>query len=323
MDWTRTKIVVALAAFAVLVAGVATGRHLLAGNSNASSAAMSAPAAGRAVAPVSRHGAVNTAAAPSAHAASGTAGAPSDSGSGLPDVPVSAVTPQVVHTATIEMRVGKGRLASVLQSMASLAGTEGGYVDRSSMSGGTAQRSPVAGTVVFRVPDVAFSDAIATVAGLGTVEDQSITGKDVTVASAQNAASIAVLQDEATLLDKRLAEATDTNTFLQIEGQFVPVEQQLQQLQSAQDVLQNSAALATVTVNLTAPGAPVQIAAAPRANAAAGALAWRYLRHNSLAVVDGLAVAFGWALPVLVLLALVGSIALRVIRRRRHAITPA
>ena len=80
------------------------------------------------------------------------------------------------------------------------------------------------------------------------MEDQRITGKDVTVQMAQNAASISVLQDEVTLLEKKLAEATDISTFLQIQGQLFPVEQQLQQLQSAQAVLENSAALATVTV---------------------------------------------------------------------------
>jgi len=236
---------------------------------------------------------------------------------------VFAVTPLVVHTATVDMRVGKGRLDPVLRTVATLAGVDGGYVDASSVSGGTAQRSPVAGTIKFRVLDSDFADAITQVAGLGTVEDQKIQGRDVTAQVAENSASITVLQDEVTLLENKLTQATDIGTFLQIQGQLFPVEQQLEQLQSAQTVVENSAALATVTVNLTAPGAPVVPAPRPRPNAAAATTAWRYLRHNSLAVLDGLAVAVGWALPVLVLLALVGGIALWVIRRRRHVVTPA
>jgi hypothetical protein len=177
--------------------------------------------------------------------------------------------------------------------------------------------------VVFRVLDSDFADAIAKVANLGEVEDQKISGKDVTIEVAQNTASISVLQDEVTLLQNKLAEAADLGTFLQIQGQLFPVERQLQQLQAAQAVLENSAALATVTVDLNAPGAPVIVAPRARPAADAAATAWRYLRHNSLAVLDGLAVAGGWALPVLVLLALVGLVALRVVRRRRHAVTPA
>jgi hypothetical protein len=131
------------------------------------------------------------------------------------------------------------------------------------------------------------------------------------------------LQDEVSLLETKLSQATDLGTFLQIESQLVAVEQQLRQLQSAEDVLENSAALATITVNLTAPGAPVVPVPTPRPNADAATMAWRYLRHNSLAVLDGLAVAGGWALPVLIPSALVGLIVLRVIRRRRHVVTPA
>jgi hypothetical protein len=181
----------------------------------------------------------------------------------------------------------------------------------------------VAGTVTFRVLASDFADAITKVAGLGTVEDQRINGKDVTIQVAQNAASISVLEDEVTLLQNKLGQATDLGTFLQIQGQLFPVERQLQQLQSAQAVLQNSASLATVTVDLTAPGSPVAPTPKPKPAADAAATAWRYLRHNTLAVLDGLAVGLGWALPVLVLLALVGLAALGVVRRRRHVITPA
>jgi hypothetical protein len=175
----------------------------------------------------------------------------------------------------------------------------------------------------FRVLDSDFNDAIGKVTTLGTVESQKMNGQDVTFQVARNSASITVLQDEVNLLETKLAEATDINTFLSIQSQLFSVEQQLQQLQSSEAVLENSAALATVTVNLTAPGALVIPAPRPRAGADAGATAWRYLRHNTLAVMDGLAVAFGWALPVLLLFGLVGLIALRVVRRRRRVINPA
>ncbi|HXQ60057.1 MAG TPA: DUF4349 domain-containing protein, partial [Acidimicrobiales bacterium] len=192
-----------------------------------------------------------------------------------------------------------------------------------SLSGGTAQRSPTSGTIVFRVLDSDFADALSHVSGLGTVHSQQIEGKDVTVKVAQKAASIAVLGDEVALLEKKLGEASDIGTFLQIQSQLFPVVQQLQQLQAAQAVLENSAALATVTVNLTAPGAPLAPAPVVRGGADAATVGWRYLRHNTLAVLDGLAVAGGWALPLMVLLALVAVPTLRIVRRRRHAVTPA
>jgi hypothetical protein len=339
MPRNRLKIVVALAATAVLVVGVATGRHLLAAGPG------SAPSGG-AMVPAPTRTSVRSVDAVPAHTSSGSpavAGSMGDSpsasmapaaaspsgksgttgASSQPVLPVSAVTPLVVHTATIDMRVGRGELGSVLRTIATVAGLGGGYVDNSSVSGGTQRRTPVVGAIEIRVLDSDFNDAIAKVADLGTVEDQQVKGKDVTVQTAQNAAAISVLQDEVSLLETKLSQATDLGTFLQIESQLVAVEQQLRQLQSAEDVLENSAALATITVNLTAPGAPVVPVPTPRPNADAATTAWRYLRHNSLAVLDGLAVAGGWALPVLIPSALVGLIVLRVIRRRRHVVTPA
>jgi hypothetical protein len=340
MHGTRTKLIVAVTATAVLVGAVATGRHLIAGTSATSSAAATiahsvaspsrpAHAAGAVKVPAPRiepnsadalsgQGTSGTSDAGTATAATGAKGA-----TPLAAVPAFATPPLVVHTASVDLRVAKGGLNMALHTIASLAGVDGGYVDNSSLSGGTARRSPVSGSIVFRVLDSDFADAISTLSGLGTVESQQIKGKDVTVQVAQNAASIIVLQDEVALLETKLGEASDIGTFLQIESQLFPVEQQLQSLQAAQAVLQNSAALATITVGMTAPGAPVVAAPAPRPNADAATVSWRYLRHNTLAVLDALAVAGGWALPVIVLLALLGFPTLAIVRRRRHAVNPA
>jgi hypothetical protein len=334
---------VTLVVIVVLIGGVAGGRHLLtAGGSSPSSAPSraagsaapsirGATSGGPTLAPADapqkslQVGAASVPTGSPAHASSGSTGATkSGAGSGaLADVPEFPVTPQVVHTATVDVRVGRGKLNSAVQAVTELAELDGGYVDNSTLSGGTARRAPSSAAITFRVPDTDFAAAIARVAGLGKVNAQRLSGKDVTVTVAKNAASIAVLQDEVNLLQKKLAQATEINTFLQIEGQLFPVEQQLQGLQSSQAVLENSAALATVTVHLTAPGALLVTRPTPKPAGDAATVAWHYLRHNTLAVLDGLAVAIGWALPVLILLSLLGLVVLWVVRRRRQLVTPA
>jgi hypothetical protein len=238
-------------------------------------------------------------------------------------VPTFPIAPQIVRTASIDLRIGKDGLGSILTDITGLAATDGGYVESSSMGGGTARSDPVSGSIVIHVLDADFSDAMATLSGYGKVTNQQIQGKDVTDEVAANAATLQVLQSEVNLLQGKLAQATDINTFLQIQNQLFPAEQQLQQLQNQQAVLENSAALATITTNLSAPGAPIATAPVPRPTANSATVAWRYLRHNSLAVLDGLAVGGGWALPVLVLLALVWLGGTRIARRRRHAVNPA
>ena len=327
------RIVIAVVAVAVLVTASVVGRHLL-GQSSASSASKASQglagiptttgAANQSASPASTVPASPSVLVPSSAAGAASPAQSPASGGALPRVPTFPISPQIVRTATIDLRIGKDALSSALTNITGLAAADGGYVESSSMAGGTARSSPLSGSIVIHVLDADFSDAMTTLSGYGKVTNQQIQGKDVTDQVAANAATLQVLQSEVNLLQGKLAQATDINTFLQIQNQLFPAEQQLQQLQNQQAVLENSAALATITTNLSAPGAPLVTAPPARPNANSATVAWRYLRHNSLAVLDGLAVGGGWALPVFALLALIwlaGTRAMR-LRRRRQAVNP-
>lgn len=251
---------------------------------------------------------------------SGSQGSPANSS---PTSVVSPLGPDVVRTATVDLSVVKGVIASEMTKVADLAGSEGGYVNSSSMSGGTARTAPVSGTQVIRVPETTFDQTLSQLATFGKLTAQQVSGQDVTGQLAQNAATIAVLQQEVNLLQTKLSETTDITTFLQIEGQLAPVQQQLQQLESQQAVLQSSVSLATVTVNLAAPGAPVGPTPVTHPRVSPAKAAWRYATHNTLVVLDGIAVAGGWAFPLLVVGGIGWAVVTRVLRRRRPGVTPA
>ena len=252
--------------------------------------------------------------APSAHAGTSQASSPATT---VPTGPVEPVGPDVVRTATIDLQVGKGTIANRMSTIAGIATTDGGYVDSSSMSGGSARSEPVTGQLVLRVPDTYFDGLLTHLATLGKVSSQQVSGQDVTGQVAEDAATISVLQEEVDLLQGKLSQTTDIESFLQIEGQLSPVQQQLQQLESQQTVLQGSVALATVTVDLTAPGAPAPVTPQSRPQTSALHTAWHYASHNTLVVLDGLAVAIGWALPLLALAGL-GWLVVTLLQRRRR-----
>ena len=238
---------------------------------------------------------------------------------------VTPIGPQVVRTATLSLKVtaGGGGVQSVMSKIANLAAVDGGYVQSSSMSGGTVRSSPSTGQMVIEVATDDLTSVLGNLGFLGKVTAESTTGQDVTGQVAENAATLDVLQQEVNLLESQLSKATALSDFLQIQGQLFPIAEQLQQLQSQQSVLENSAALATVTVNLNGPIVPVGIEPGSRPGTDAATSAWHYLRHNTLAVLDGIAVAGGWALPLVILGSVVWFVVSRVMRRRRPRVTPA
>jgi hypothetical protein len=313
-DRTRRRLRIAAVSAVVLVGAMAGGRVLLGTTTARSSSQVSR-------AGIASNGVVRSSSPVASSGSSVHAG--SSAGTSVTATPVQPIGPDVVRTATVDLRVGRGVLATQMSKIASLATTDGGYVDSSSMSGGTARSAPVVGLLVVRVPATHFDDVLARLATLGKVNAQQVSGQDVTGQVAENAATISVLQQEVNLLQSKLSQTTDISTFLQIEGQLAPVQQQLQQLESQQTVLQGSVAFATVTVDLTAPGAPVPVGPQPLSHANAARAAWHYAGHNTLVVLDGLAVAGGWALPLLVLAGLGWLIVTKVLRRRRPGMTPA
>lgn len=332
----RRRAKIAALCLIVIVGASAGGRELLRSADGASGGgATGSASAGPTRSPVAKSASGQYAAAssspPSTHAGSssassssptGTASSAAASSSQIPGAStVEPVGPDVVHTATVSLEVSKGSLGAQMSKIADLAGADGGYVDSSSLSGGTARTAPLTGSIVVRVPDSDFSQVLSQLGAFGKVRAEQESGQDVTGQVAENAATLQVLQEEVNLLQSKLSQATDIDTFLQIEGQLAPVQQQLQQLQSQQDVLENSVALATVTVNLAAPGSPAP-ASGPKPQTNAARTAWRYATHNTLVVLDGLAVAAGWALPLLVLGGL-GWLVVTRLRRRRPGVTTA
>ncbi len=266
--------------------------------------------------------------AQSSAAAGATASTPTTSASASSGSTASAaavpVGPQIVRTATVSLKVGKGNVPTTMSRIANLATTDGGYVQSSSMSVGSTQHAASSGQMVIEVDSADLNSALADLSFLGNVSAEQTSGQDVTSQVAENAATLDVLQQEVNVLDAQLSKATDVSDILQIQGQLFPVAQQLQQLQSQQAALESSAQLAAVTVNLNAPALPITPPASTRPGTDAAVDAWHYLRHNTLAVLDGIAVAGGWALPLGVLGALVWFVVFRIVRRRRPAgVTPA
>lgn len=324
---TRTILVAATIGLLAISAAVVGGRHLLTRNTTSSRAPntqmrpVAAPSPGNqmGVAGQSESTHVAPGMLSPTHNAGPAAAPAAPSGSANLPTPIVPSGPLVVESATVSVGVHRGAIAHTLGEIGVMAHAMGGYVDSQSTSGARGGASPTSAQVAIRVAASNFESALSSLQQFGKVTDESVKSQDVTGQVANLGGEIQILQSEDSLLRGKLASATSTSSFIAIENQLTTVDQQLQGLEAQQGVLKNFAALATIDVALSIPGAGATTAKPGPANSASIAL--DYATHNSLVVLDALAVSIGWAAPLLVIGALGWFIVTRLRRRRRSLAT--
>jgi hypothetical protein len=170
-------------------------------------------------------------------------------------------------------------------------------------------------TLTLRIPADRLDRTLADLKRLGTVNLVSLNASDVTQQTQDLDARIRALQTSVDRLLGLLEKATSTTDLIAIEGALSERQANLESLQSQRTALGDQIDYSTITLDLyatgtIAPGAPADFWSA----IAAG---W-----NALVVtLGGLAVAFGFALPWIVTLAVIGLAVVIVwaSRRRRKA----
>lgn len=317
-DW-RTRAGVGLAALVVAGAGVAAigtsgedERGTTAATETAADAgaAITAPELGRS----SGGGAAD---------GDGALAAPTDStstaggGSGVASVPV--VGPKVIKTATISMEVGDGKLAKAVDRAASIAAAHGGFVEGTTTS--NEEDGMSTSTLVVRVPADRFDAARAELRGLGKVESEELAGDDVSSQLVDYEARLRNLRSHEAALNTLMGRAKEINEILQVQGQLFTLREQIEQLDAQRAQLENAAALATLTVDLFEPGAATLTEAEESAPDGVLARSLESAVDGSLAVIGGMIVVLGYAIPlgaIALVLWLLGRLAMR----RRPAETP-
>ncbi|HEY7561448.1 MAG TPA: DUF4349 domain-containing protein, partial [Gaiellaceae bacterium] len=91
---------------------------------------------------------------------------------------VPTVGPQVVQTASVSLTVGRDDFEQTVDRARSIALGLGGFVVSSSASQEGETRM-VSGTLVVRVPERSYAEAMSRLTALGRVEGQEETGQDV------------------------------------------------------------------------------------------------------------------------------------------------
>lgn len=234
------------------------------GGGATSSAPQASSASGGTTAATSASGAAGAAASAAASTSAG-AGAAADTksvaerqaaapagGQQAPPAQGAATTRLVIRTATQAMIVQNVDQAAA--RVRQVAAERGGYVLNSQANGDENARSA---SITIKVPAASFNDTLAALGSLAQkVEDQQVQGQDVTDEFVDLQARLRNLRTLEARLLQFLRDAKNVEDSLRVSQELSNTQGQIEQTEGRINYLQQSAALATITVSLRSIAGP-------------------------------------------------------------------
>jgi hypothetical protein len=218
--------------------------------------------------------------------------------------------PRVIQTATLSLSVPRNEFRQTVDRARTVALGLGGFVVSSTASQG-AERRLVAGTLVVRVPERSYAQAMERLSGLGRVEAREESGQDVSqelVDLGSRARHLAAVERQ--LLE--LLERADTvAAALAVQSQLNQVQLELEQVRGRLRFLDDQVAYATISLDVQ----ERRLVAAGDGGGWGIVDAWSTAGHGFVTVVGWIFVAAATIAPLVVLLALI-YLAARLAARR-------
>jgi hypothetical protein len=218
--------------------------------------------------------------------------------------------PRIVKTASLRLSVPRNRFEEAVEEARALATGLGGFVVSSSATQGAEQRL-VSGTLVLRVPERTYAQAMESLSALGRVERQQESGQDVSQEFVDLEARSRHLEAVERQLLELLDRANTVASALAVQSRLEEVQLELEQVRGRLRYLDDQVTFATISLQIHERLAPV----VPKEDDGRGIIdAWSSAAHGFLTVVGWIFVGAATVAP-LVLLLLVAFVAARVVRR--------
>lgn len=212
---------------------------------------------------------------------------------------VPAVGPQVVQTASVSLSVGRDDFEPTIDRARSIALGLGGFVVSSSASQEGETRL-VRGTLVVRVPESAYAEAMSRLANLGTVEGREETGQDVSQELVDLGARARHLEAVERQLLELLNRAHTVSAALAVQSQLNQVQLDLEQTRGRLLYLRDQVTYATISLDVR----ERQIAPASGGDGWGIVSAWGTAARGFVTVVGWVLVVAATVAPLVLLLAL-------------------
>lgn len=221
---------------------------------------------------------------------------------------------KVIKTATIEVRVPKGRFQSRFDQASALAEELGGFVTNSSIEGSS--KRAASGTITIRIPSDRHATAMSRLKAMGKVTSENQNGQDVSKEFVDLEARLRHAKAQEAFYLKLMGESKSVSDLLQVQQQLTNLQLEIEQIQGQLEYLKDQTSYSTVSARIFEPGAAVT--SPPRKLG----LAWQQAMTGFQNVLGGLVIVLGYVAPFGALAGL-GAIIWRISRRRTRPVPTA
>lgn len=259
----------------------------------------------------------------SAAASGGSAGAAGEAqakaaGGGTAVAAAAAKAPARAVVRTASLSITAKNVDTAADRVTRIAVEQGGRVDADERSGAGTDRSA---SLTVRVQPAHLETAMTLVDALGTENDRSLKAQDVTQTKVDTDARVRALTTSVNRLRVLLSHSATVGDLLGVETQLSTREAELQSLKAQQTALVGQVALVSLTVDLHATTPPA-VRARTGVHPTGFGAAFGSGVHAVAVGLRLLAAGLGYALPVLLPLALIVALAWRLRRRPARAKPP-
>jgi len=168
----------------------------------------------------------------------------SQSGSGT-----SIIETKIIKTASLTLEVKD--IPGAVETLKSIAAQKGGYLSSTNVQKGYNDR--LTGSVVIRIPQAEFENALIGVKAIGTVKSISTQGQDVTEEYVDLQAQITSYQNQLAQYNAIMKQSTKVEDIIKVQEQIDRVQTELNRLEGRLKYLNSRIDLSTITVSLQEP----------------------------------------------------------------------
>jgi hypothetical protein len=161
----------------------------------------------------------------------------------------SGIETKIIKTASVTLEVKD--VPGAVETLKNIAIQKGGYLSSTNVQKGYNDR--LSGSVVIRIPQAEFENALIGVKAIGTVKSSSTQGDDVTEEYVDILAQKTSYQNQLVQYNEIMKKAVKVSDVIEIQQQIDRVQTELNRLEGRLKYLNSRIDLSTITVSLQEP----------------------------------------------------------------------